>query len=83
MFISAVNIPSEQKTGLKRDLSQQQEGLFKEKENAEFLLLRERKRKQNQGWNIKVLPTHKHFFLFWLLSKRYYSVEPVIICDGK
>lgn len=62
VFISAVNIPAEQKTGLKRELSQQQEWLFKEKENAEFLLFRERKRKQNQGWNINALPTHKLFF---------------------
>lgn len=42
MFISAVNIPSEQKTGLKRELSQQQEGLFKE--NDKFLLFREKKK---------------------------------------
>lgn len=44
MFISAVNIPSEQKTGLKRELSQQQEGLFKEKEKAKFLLFRGEKK---------------------------------------
>lgn len=31
VFISAVNIPSEQKTVLKRELSQQQKRLFKEK----------------------------------------------------
>lgn len=49
MFISAVNIPSEQKTGLKRELSQQQEGLFKEKENAEFLLVQREKKEAKPG----------------------------------
>lgn len=49
MFISAVNIPSEQKTGLKRELSQQQEGLFKEKENAKFLLFGGKKKEAEPG----------------------------------
>lgn len=68
MFISAVNIPSEQKAGLKRELSQQQEGLFKEKKMLNFCCSekknKKKKRKQTQGWNITALPT-QFFFPFF------------------
>lgn len=48
MFISAVNIPSEQKAGLKRELSQQQEGLFKEKKMLNFCCS-EKKNKEEEA----------------------------------
>lgn len=62
MFISAVNIPSEQKTGLKRELSQQQEGLFKE--NDEFLLFREKKKGSKTKDGILSIAHTQTFFFF-------------------
>lgn len=69
MFISAVNIPSEQKAGLKRELSQQQEGLFKEKKMLNFCCSEKKKIKKRRGSKpmdgiLQHCP-HTIFFLFF------------------
>lgn len=69
MFITAVNVASEQKNGLKRELSQQWEWLFKEKENAEFLLFREKGSKGRDG-KLKHCPHKLFFFSFVTLIQK-------------
>lgn len=87
MFISAVNIPSEQKAGLKRELSQQQEGLFKEKKMLNFCCSEKKKSKKEEEanpWMEYYSIAHTQFFFFSLMAFiQGHSVQAMIICDGK
>lgn len=65
MFISAVNIPSEQKAGLKRELSQQQEGLFKEKKMLNFCCSEKKKKEKEANTGMEYYSiAHTQFFSF-------------------
>lgn len=87
MFISAVNIPSEQKAGLKRELSQKQEGLFKEKKMLNFCCSEGKKKKKEKEANTGMeyySIAHTQFFFFSLVAFiQNHSVQAVIICGGK
>lgn len=74
MFISAVNIPSEQKAGLKRELSQQQEGLFKEKKMLNFCCSEKKNKKKEEEANPGMeyySVAHTIFFFFPFFSGFY------------